>query len=76
MLPLMILGAAAMAVAVGVQHFFIFRSPVIAAAVTAVLAAAAWFLTRGSLRALENAMRYSLGLLTQESGALYKEIDL
>lgn len=76
LLPLMSAAGLAMAIAVGLQYFFVFRSPAMVAAVTVVAGAAAYLLTRFSLGALEGAMRYSLGLLSAESGALYKEIDL
>jgi hypothetical protein len=40
-----------------------------------VLAAAAYPVTRMSLRALEGSMRYNLGLVSEESGAIYVEIQ-
>jgi hypothetical protein len=44
-------------------------------AVTLLAAAAAWFLTRSSLHTFEVSIRYNLGLVSQESTMLYKEID-
>ncbi len=75
-MALMLAGAAVMAIAVGVQYFFVFRSAGIVAAVTVVLAAAAYFLTRSSLGALESSMRYNLGLLSEEAGMLYREVNV
>ncbi len=76
LLPFMILGALAMALAVALQHFFVFRSSATVAAATVVAGAGAYFLTTRSLAALESAIRYSLGLLSLETGTLYKEIEL
>jgi hypothetical protein len=74
MMPLMIAGGISIAVAVGLQYLLVFLSPAVTAAVTAGVLAVAYFLTRGSLAALEASMRYSLGLLSMESGTLYKEV--
>ena len=64
-----------MAVAVGLQYFLVFRSPAVVAAVTVVVGAAAYFLTRWSLEAFAASIRFHLGLLSAESGTFYKEID-
>ncbi len=74
--PIMFMGALAGAAAVALQYFLIFPSPWVVAMVTAVIGTAAYFLTRGSLSAVEAAFRYHLGLLSAESGTLYKEIDI
>jgi hypothetical protein len=71
---LTILGMFVVAVAVAIQYFLIFRSRAIAAASTVAIAAVASVVTRNSLRALERQMRYSLGLLRDESGRFYKEV--
>jgi len=76
LLPMMIAGGTVMAVAVGLQYFFVFRSPAVVVAVTAVVGAAAYFLTRWSLEAFAASIRFHLGLLSAESGTLYKEIDV
>lgn len=76
LLPLMFVGGVVMAIAVGLQYFFVFRSPATVAAVTAVAGVAAYFVTRPSLDALAGSMRYSLGQLSAESGTFYKEIDI
>jgi hypothetical protein len=76
MLPIMAAGGMAMAIAVGVQFFLVFRSPVIVVATTVVLGAAACILTRWSMQALADSIRWSLGLISAESGTLYKEVDI
>jgi hypothetical protein len=75
MMPLMIAGGLAMAIAVAVQYLIFFRSPSTAAVATAAIAAGAAWLTSRSLAAYEGSIRYSLGLLSNESGVIYKEID-
>ncbi len=74
--PLMILGAAAIAIALGVQYFLVFRMPAITAAVTLSAAAAAYFLARSSVDALEASIRHDLSVLSGESGRFYQEIDV
>jgi hypothetical protein len=75
LLGLLSAGVAA-AIAAGLQYFFIFRSPAIAATVTAATGAASWLLTRSSLGALEVSIRYNLALLSTEPGTLYEEIEV
>jgi hypothetical protein len=75
LLPLMMLGGLAIAVVVGIQYWFIFRSAAIVLVTTAVVGAAAYVLTRHSLDVLEVSIRYHLGLLSQEAGKLYEEIN-
>jgi hypothetical protein len=62
MLPMMIGGGIVAAIAVGLQYLLVFRSPAIVIMTTAVIAIAAWFLTRSSLGAFEVSIRYRLGL--------------
>jgi hypothetical protein len=76
LLPLMMATSMAMAGAVALQYFLVFRSPGVVVIVTVVLASAAYFLTRGSLDALETSIRHNLALLSAESGTLYREIDV
>jgi len=76
MLPLMMLGGVAMAAAVGVQYYFVFRTPMVAGAAAATVAAAAYLLTHSSWGALEASIRYGLATVSRESGGLYQEIDL
>jgi hypothetical protein len=49
---------------------------VIVVATTVVLGAAACILTRWSMQALADSIRWSLGLISAESGTLYKEVDI
>jgi hypothetical protein len=74
-LPVMIVGGLVMVIAVGLQYLLVFRSRPAVMIVTFVLGVGAYFLTRSSLGSLEVAIRYNLGLLSTEAGALYKEID-
>ncbi|HEY3444214.1 MAG TPA: hypothetical protein VGK29_25915 [Paludibaculum sp.] len=74
--PIMFMGGLAGSVAVALQYFLVFPSPWVVAMVTALVGAAAYFLTRGSITALEAAFRYHLGILSAESGALYREINI
>lgn len=75
LLPLMILGAIVVAIAVGIQYFLVFRSPAIVAATTAAIATGAFLVTRASLGAFTISIRYNLGLASAEVGALFKEVD-
>jgi hypothetical protein len=68
-------GGLVVAIAVGLQYFLIFRSPTVVLAVTAVLAIAAWLVTRGSLETFEVGMRFHLGLLSTESKGIYTEVN-
>lgn len=74
MMPMMILSAIVMALAVGLQYFFLFRSPALVLAATAVVGAAAWVATRAGLAAFAVSIRFHLGLASAESGTLYTEI--
>jgi hypothetical protein len=76
MLPALLVAGAVVGIAVSVQYFWIFRSVprVIGAAV--VLAGAAYWLTRSSLRALEAGMRHHLATLSDQAGDLYREVDV
>ena len=75
LLPLMMGGALVMGIMVAFQHFLLFHSRPLVEVVTLVAAAGAYFLTRASLHTFEVAIRYHLGLVSQESTMLYKEID-
>src|ERR1035437_2980152 len=72
---LMIGGGLVIAMVVAIQHFLLFHSRPLVLAVTLLAAAAAYFLTRSSLETFEVSIRYHLGLVSQESTMLYKEID-
>lgn len=75
LLPLMMAGGLVIAIVVALQHFLLFHSRPLVLAVTLLAAAAAYFLTRTSLHTFEVSIRYHLGLVSQESTMLYKEID-
>jgi hypothetical protein len=75
-LPLLLGFALAAGMAVAVQYYLIFRSPAIVAVSTVVLGITAWFGTKASLSTLAVAMRYHLGLLSAETGTIYKEIPV
>jgi hypothetical protein len=75
LMPVMMAGGVAIAIIVAIQHFLLFHSRPLVLAVTLLAAAAAWFLTRSSLHTFEVSIRYNLGLVSQESTMLYKEID-
>jgi hypothetical protein len=74
-LPLMVASGFVIAILVALQHFVVFRSPWTALAGTAAAAFAAWHLTRSSLTAFTESMRFNLGLISNESGSIYKEVD-
>jgi hypothetical protein len=74
LLPLMMAGGMVIAIMVALQHFLLFHSRPLVLAVTLLAAAAAYFLTRSSLKTFEVSIRYHLGLVSQESTMLYKEI--
>jgi hypothetical protein len=75
LLPVMMGGGMVIAIIVAVQHFLLFHSRPLVLAVTLLAAAAAYFLARSSLHTFEVSIRYHLGLASQESTMLYKEID-
>jgi hypothetical protein len=68
MLPLMIGGGIVGAIAVSLQYFLIFRSPVIVAVTTVGLAFIAYLAVRASLGASAASVRYNLGVASGESG--------
>ena len=74
MLPMMIAGSVVVALAVGLQYLLVFRSPAVVLLTAVASGAAAFFLTRSSVAALEVSIRYNLGLLSAETGTLYKEV--
>jgi hypothetical protein len=74
MFPMLLAGTVVMSGAVALQYFFVFRSVAAVLGTTALVAAAAWFLTRSSLDRLAGNMRFTLGLDSGESSFLYKEV--
>jgi hypothetical protein len=73
---MLIAGAIVMAMAVGLQYYFVFRSRAMVLFATLGVGALAWLLTRSSVAALAVSIRYHLGLASSESGSLYKEVDV
>lgn len=74
LMPLMLLGSAVVAIAVGAQYFLLFRSVLAVIAATLGLAVTAWFLTVNAIETLETAIRFHLGMLSTESKGLYQEV--
>jgi hypothetical protein len=74
MLPTLVLGGAVMAAVAALQYFVVFRSPAVVAGAAMAAGAAAWWATRASLASFAVSIRYHLGLVSAESGTLYKEI--
>ncbi len=74
LLPLMIAGGFGIAAAVALQHFVLFRWPVVVLATTPFIAFVAWGLTKSSLAAVADAIRFALGLESQEVGSGYIEL--
>jgi uncharacterized YccA/Bax inhibitor family protein len=74
LMPLMMLGGLVMALLVGLQYVLLFRSPGRVAIATVLFSAAAFSVTRTSLDSFAVSIRYNLGLLSAESGTLYREI--
>jgi len=68
-------GALAISIAVGLQYWLVFRSVWMVAAVTGGLLATAGVVTRASLAAFAVAMRFNLGLESAETGTIYTEIE-
>ena len=73
--PMMMRRGVAIAIAVGLQYFLIFRSPLAVLPATVGLLGCAWFLTRSSLEAFEAAIRFRLRMLSNESKGFYTEVD-
>jgi hypothetical protein len=73
-LMLMMVAGMAVAIAVSLQYFLVFRSAAVVAVTSAALAVLAYFVTRASLSALAVSIRYHLGLISAEAKPLYKEI--
>jgi hypothetical protein len=74
LLPLMMGGGMVIAIMVALQHYLLFHSRPLVLAATLLTTAATWYLTRVSLDTFEVSIRYHLGLVSQESTMLYKEV--
>jgi len=73
---IMIVGGVCMALAVGIQHFVLFRSVTAVMAAAVIVGAAAVLVTRSSLSAFAVTMRYHLGVASAEVGPMFQEIDV
>jgi hypothetical protein len=75
LLPVFMIGGVAMAIAVGLQYFLIFRSYAAVAGSTALVAAGAYLLTRGALSTFETAISFHLAEIAGQYGKLYEEVN-
>ncbi len=75
LLPLMMVGALAAGAMVALQYFLLFPSRIGVAASAVAFGSAAYFVTRRSLKSLEDTMRFNLGIVSSEATLLYKEVD-
>jgi hypothetical protein len=73
-LPMLLAAGMAIAIAVALQYFVIFRSEAAVGITMVVLGAGALIVIRSSLDTIATGMRYQLSLLSVETGTLYKEI--
>jgi len=74
-LPLMMVGGLAAGAMVALQYFLLFPSRIGVAASALAFGSAAYFVTRRSLKSLEDTMRFNLGIVSSEATLLYKELD-
>jgi hypothetical protein len=74
-LLILMAGGLLMAIAVALQYLLIFRSPTVVIAVTAALTVASWMLARSSLDTMEIAIRFHLGVVSNESKGIYTEVN-
>jgi hypothetical protein len=74
-LLILMAGGLLMAIAVALQYLLIFRSPTVVIAVTAALTVASWMLARSSLDTMEIAIRFHLGMVSNESKGIYTEVN-
>jgi hypothetical protein len=74
-LPVLLVSMLIVGIAVGAQHFLLFRSAAAVAIATVVLGAAAWPAGGAGIRALAEAMRCGVAETARESGTLYHEVE-
>jgi len=74
--PILMLSGVVIGTAVALQYYVLFHSRTTVAIAVAVLGVAAYFVTRGALDTFEVSIRHHLGLLSEESTAVYKEIEV
>lgn len=75
MIAIMMMGGLAMAAAVAIQYYVIFRSTAVVLGATILLVGVAAFLTRLSAAAAAHSFAYNLALTSGEAGPLYREIE-
>jgi hypothetical protein len=75
LMGIMLLGGMCMALAVGFQHFLLFRSVAAVVGASVVIGGAAVVATRSSLNAFAITMRYNLGLESADVGPMFREIE-
>jgi hypothetical protein len=76
LLGVMVMGGFAIAIAVALQHFAVFHSPLAVVVITAAIGIAAYFLTLSSLSAFETSIQYNLALQSAGSESFYKEVNV
>jgi hypothetical protein len=75
-LPVLMMGMAVVGIAVAVQHFVLFRSPLAVGAMTIALAVGGWIAGRASIAAMGAEMKNQVAQEVGESGRLYLEIGV
>ena len=75
LLPVAMAGGVAVAIAVGLQYFLLFRSEALVVAAAAKCGAVEFLAARGSIRAFGLAIRHNLGMVSGETG-FYKEVGV
>jgi hypothetical protein len=76
MFPMLMMAGLVIGIAIALQYFVLFRSRATVAIAAVALASAAWFLTRSALDTFEGSIRHHLGLMSADSTAVYKEIEI
>ena len=76
MLPVAMAGGVAVAIAVGLQYFLLFRSEALVAAAAAACGALAFLAARRSIRAFGMAIRHNLDLASGAAAGIYREVGV
>lgn len=75
MFPLLLMGGAAIAAAVALQHFLLFQSRAAVGIAAVLIGGVAVLITRGAVQWLETSIRFHLGMLEQPSAPFFTEIE-
>jgi hypothetical protein len=75
LLPVMLAGGTVAGLLVALQYFLLFPSRIAVTTAAILFGSAAYFVTRHSLKSLEDKMRFNLGIVSSEATLLYKEVD-